>query len=251
MVDSAGSAKALFLDDDNQLHIGYQKYDELKYALWNGTHWNNQTLVSSEELAGVADMAFDSKGNLHIAYAHPRINNEGYVELHLTYAFWDGSHLVAQIVDSTLGINEFPSIAVSPNGVPHISYFHRPLFSNSSVGSLRYATRTALSANWTTQTIDTTNYAFSSIAVDSKGYPHASYYNGSLRDGVWNGTIWDIQTVDPPIKIDDVSSGSQIVLDFYDTPHISCVNYTNQMYVVEADSKWGYQADRPKSRFGW
>jgi hypothetical protein len=62
---------------------------------------------------------------------------------------------------------------------------------------------------------------FCHLALDSKGYPHISYYdvdNGNLKYARWNGSSWEIQTVDSE---GDVGMWTSIALDAKDYPHIS------------------------------
>jgi hypothetical protein len=68
---------------------------------------------------------------------------------------------------------------------------------------------------------------YSSLALDSNGYPKISYYdrtNGNLKYASWNGSAWNIETVD---HWGDVGSYTDLVLDSNGYPKISYCDYTN------------------------
>ena len=77
---------------------------------------------------------------------------------------------------------------------------------------------------WVDSTIQTGHFTSVSIALDSHGYPHVSYWDGwedeALKYAAWNGSNWDIQIVDAGA---DVWYYGQtcLQLDSLDRPHIS------------------------------
>ena len=81
---------------------------------------------------------------------------------------------------------------------------------------------------------------WTSLALDSSSNPHISYYdytNFNLKYAYYNGTTWQISTVD---SIGEVGAWSSIALDSSDNPHISYNSQTNSAlkyayYVVEPD----------------
>jgi hypothetical protein len=83
---------------------------------------------------------------------------------------------------------------------------------------------------WTTQTVDSsTDAAFTSIALDSNGYPHIAYTSGGthrLRYTRWNGTSWDAYTVVDSTS-GDLGWFTSIAVDSNDHPHISYYDNTN------------------------
>jgi len=89
---------------------------------------------------------------------------------------------------------------------------------------------------WSIETVDSDGNVgvFTSIALDTNGYPHISYLevsNGDLKYAKWNGSEWSIETVDSD---GDVGRSTSIALDTNDYPHISYYDSTNN------DLKYAY-----------
>jgi hypothetical protein len=69
---------------------------------------------------------------------------------------------------------------------------------------------------------------YSSIALDDSGNPHIAYLKedtGVLKYVAWNGSSWDIQTVDWD---GDVGEFTSLALDSSGNPHISYYDNTNR-----------------------
>ena len=93
-------------------------------------------------------------------------------------------------------------------------------------------------SGWSIETVDSTggNTGFyTSLALDSSGYPHISYYyydNTTLRYAYQDGGGWHISTVD---SAGDVGWFTSLALDTSGYPHISYLDGTN------GDLKYAYQ----------
>ena len=64
-----------------------------------------------------------------------------------------------------------------------------------------------------------------SLALDSSGNPHISYYdatNNDLKYASWNGASWNIQIVD---SAENVGYANSLALDSSGNPHISYMRY--------------------------
>jgi len=97
-------------------------------------------------------------------------------------------------------------------------------------------------------TPDSSYYYYTSIALDSDDNPHISYYdsypNYELKYAFWNGSAWDITTVD---NEEEVGAHSSMALDSLDNPHISYQEWiwedieewdTNLKYAFWDGSTW-------------
>jgi hypothetical protein len=92
---------------------------------------------------------------------------------------------------------------------------------------LKYATWNG--ASWEIEIVDSDNWtgAYTSLMLDSFGYPRISYYDLSeheLRYTAWNGSRWDCETVDTN---HDVGYYTSLALDSFGYPHISYFSYTS------------------------
>jgi hypothetical protein len=124
-IDQHGTDSSLVLDSCGNPHISYLDYDlnhDLKYASWNGTGWRIQAVTQnagSGSLILVDSLALDSSGNPKIAYYDRGQGN-------IKFASWNGTNWNLQIISQT-GENTFGgigrlSLALDPEGNPHICY---------------------------------------------------------------------------------------------------------------------------------
>ncbi len=241
-LDAAGNPHISYYENWNIFGVG----GNLKYAEWNGSSWNIQTVDNGDgkRFVGMySSLALDAAGNPHISYY-----DEGKVDgsgCNLRYAKWNGTSWNIEIVDNGGGkqhVGMYTSLALDAAGNPHISYYEDYYYDHwkheGSGASLRYAAWNGTS--WNLQIVD--NGAvdngggkrdvlgmYSSLALDAAGNPHISYYEnwnifgvgGNLKYAEWNGTSWNIQTVDDGGGWQYVGMESSLALDAAGNPHIS------------------------------
>jgi len=204
---------SLALDSRGFPHLSYSMGNKLKYACWNGSSWEIQTVESGKEgsLYGVglySSLILDNRDLPRIFY----YDSENRA---LKYAKIEENRWVIETVVSS-GVGRYSiSAALDRAGNPHACFYAE------EEGDLCYARWKG--GSWMVERVDTDGNVgmFCHLILDSKDNPHISYYdvdNGNLKYAHWNGSSWEIQTVDSD---GDVGMWTSIALDAKDYPHIS------------------------------
>ena len=216
----AGLWNSLALDSMDRPHIAYYEDGSrsLKYARWNGTAWNIETVDSGEDTGRFASLALDKGDNPHIAYFD-------FANYKLMYAKWTGSTWEIEIADSAGGSGDHTSLALDSGDTPHISFGHK------TNRDLMYTTKTDFGW-WETEYLDQSGHVntVTSIAVDSKDNPHISYHMHTpapphiLKYAVWDGATWNVEVAD---GTGSTGWWNSLALDSKDVPHISHYDHNN------------------------
>jgi hypothetical protein len=186
----------------------------------NGS-WKLEVVDSNGDLR-YSSTDIDSNDHYHLSY-EDLAGNE------LRYANWNGSAWSNETVDSQgpgkWSIGAWSSIRADKDGRPHIAY------EDSKRGKLKYATKVL--DMWVNTTIDDKKGPGLSLDLDSLGRPHISYQGAGnhLRHAWWNGTSWQIETVD---NSSEVGFFSSMRVDRNDEIHIT---YTGGEQVKYATSR--------------
>jgi hypothetical protein len=108
--------------------------------------------------------------------------------------------------------------------------------------------------NWTTETVDSLGFvgSYTSLAIDSQGHIHISYYaliSHDLLHAFFDGAIWQYDTVD---TAGDVGKYSSIAVALDDNPHISYFDDTNNQlkYAYFNGSSWTIELADPGTGVG-
>jgi len=154
--------------------------------------------------------------------------------VNISYAEW--SIQVADAPKSFYGTSfcepSSRAIVIDTSNHPHIVYGGHELYYAHYDGS-----------NWQEERVDTSSGevgSFASIALDSKGKAHISYYdvtNDELKYATNASGAWVITTVD---SSGDVGGYTSIALDSYGKAHISYYDWTNDdlKYATNASGSW-------------
>jgi hypothetical protein len=232
---NTGEYASLALDSNDYPHVSYYEYIDpyghrLKYAHWDGTSWQIETVEYEEGWFGEAgflyiSMALDDFEYPHISYYEfGNLGNPGF-----KYAHWNGAEWQKETIASG---GAYMSLALDGSNYPHISFL---LYNNG----LQYARWNGV--EWWYETVDSGYLGwYTSLALDSSDYPHISHYdvgNHSLKYAQWDGSEWRIETVDSDGRVGEYTS---LALDDSDYPHISYYDYSNHnlKYARWDGSEW-------------
>ncbi len=214
---------SIILDSNDNPRISYYNLNDpycLKYASFNGSSWDIE-IVEGDGLN--SSLALDSNDNPRISYYDA--NKDCHC---LKYASFNGSSWDIEKVDApgpVVEVGEYvgvsSSLALDINGYPQISYYEY-IDKNSN---LKYASFNG--SSWDIEIVDgagNDSKCGTFLALNVNGYPQISYYehidanNGNLKYASFNGSIWNIETL-------DTLGGGQpypsLALDSNDNPKIS------------------------------
>jgi hypothetical protein len=157
------------------------------------------TVTASNE-----SIAYDSEGQLHMAYYNPTTGH-----LYYTVRGTNGSWSPVQLVDDGPLVGQNPSLALDSKGNPGIAYY------DATDGDLRYAYLDPSSNSWQIQTVDSygTTGEFPSLAFSRHDGAVISYYDAThheLKLAQSATTGWTIAVVDHGA---DVGRYSDLSLD--------------------------------------
>jgi hypothetical protein len=179
--------------------------------------WNVQTVDEGYLWGG--SLALSPDGTPNICY----VNYSGTYG-NLIYSYLNGSNWIMQVVDSGIVNYVCPSLAIDSDGNAHISYYKDGLVYASLKNS-----------QWSLQIVDTDlSYTLSGLpsisklaelVLDKTGDPHICYtfyyaINNAIEESIkyasWNGSDWNIQTVDsgelPTLALDSKESPTLLIL---------------------------------------
>lgn len=211
---------SLALDSNDRPRIAYQSASNVMYAAWNGSAWDIATVAAGSK----PSLALDQAGNPYIAFynsaglslAHRQgaawltetidagqsglytslvLDKNDYPHISygfgpLKFAYQSGSSWIIQTVDPSVDAGFYHSLALDKNGDPQISYSsYQGTIAPCDIYHLEYA-RWSKGA-WVTETVDSVGGVgqYNSLALDSAGNPHISYYdcsNGQLKYAIGN-----------------------------------------------------------------
>jgi len=212
---------------DGRVHIS--SYDVTNGAVAHTRMLVNKTssLVDTGDNPQYMGMGVDTDGNRHVAYYDSSSRDMMYVVFNGTN--WSTPDVIDQNSNNNKRLGEsWNDLELDASNHPHVSYMYHNYNPNPDLVELKYAWHNG--TDWITTTLQTITgnspTKHSSLALDSSGNPHISYYdstNDTLRYTYYNGSSW----IDSTVTADDAYDRGRfnsIALDSNDYPRISYRN---------------------------
>jgi hypothetical protein len=227
-VDQQGDLHLLYSSENGAFQYGFRAAGESKWyimPLENGT--------------GFPNIKLDSRGNPHACLA---INSSGVIK----YGEWNGhTWKFQQIAPGTGPVWFSCSVAISPDGTPHVTWYQERGPDSVIYGHYKYAELS--DGLWLVKTADFAPLTgkWHSMVVDAQGRAHISYdsfVNGELRYAVKDRSNWNIRIADSRQASsihESLGMGSSLVLDDKGLAHIS----------YQTDSQLKYAEEQPDGLF--
>ncbi len=242
--------------------------------------WVYQTVDSGDMVGRSGSLALDSDGNVGIVYYHssncqlryaqgkssfavqaldtntitgvyvtmgvygtqPRIVYLNDSQSRLKYAPLVGDAWQFETISALNDTGVHPSIAVSPGGTTHVSFWQ--YYGGTPEGIMSSLYYTSRGSAWSGfEVVDQgVGIGFhSSLAVDSYGVPHVSYYDeghGDLRYASRSGGWWQVRTID---SAGTVGEGTALALDQANHAWIAYYDGSNANLKVARETSSGWQ----------
>ena len=232
-----GLTSSIALDVDQNLHVTYLTRDaQVYYAFrppgvlkWFSIKVVNSTTAISNVFPRVV---VDKQDRPHLCVANGKL-------LYITLQ----KNWVTQEIDPRSGTLSYHcSIAVGPDGTPHLGWYHEKLPDGQNYLHFRHADLE--DGAWVVRSVDGgISGKWSSMVVDSKGLPHASYSQfasgGDLKYAEWDGSSWRITTVD---SSNNASSNrgydNSLALAPDGSAHVSYFDGRTLKYAHQEHGKW-------------
>jgi uncharacterized caspase-like protein len=230
---------SLALDATGQPRVAY--YDpgagDLRYGTRDGSGWHTAPVDTGGDVGEYTSLALDGGGYPHVSYYDAS-------NLHLKFASSDGTSWTPETVDAATYTGASTSLALDSADSPHISYYRGGSCTDGSDlwCNLRY---TSNDGGWDNTRLHYSTAKLgqaSSLALDSNGEPHISYYhadNGDLRYlyHTASGWQWDRAIAD---SAGNTGADTSLQLDDSDHPHVSYwnVDASDLMYATHNGTSW-------------
>ena len=251
VVDTFGVASSLAVDAAGNVHISYGGDGGLKYGYRPADTKSRWFTVGLGGGVNYTNLRTDQQGNPHLCAT--------YLSLPLRYAHYDGKTWAIQQIapEDNMSVSAQCSVAVEPNGTPHLSWYRLPP-DDPEYKHLRYA---ALQDGvWLMRTVDfdTQTGKWNSMVIGPDGKPDITYdafVKGLLKFAHWDGKEWNIRVVDHrgAHGLDySLGMGNCLFLDSHDIAHISYYSDSELRYASQDGQTWMVETvDEIRPTGGW
>jgi len=208
-------ANSLAIGRDDAARVAYA-WDTgiLRFASWNGSAWERETVEEQTLIARYVSLALDERDGPHIAF---------YGNGNLRYAVFENTQWAVEIVDPAERSGFYARLALDSSEWPRIAYY------DSRERELQLASWNGTSQTWRLEVIDTDGDPGwdLDVAVDRGGRTYISYYerlSADLRYAETDGLTLIRQTVDLTGVVGWYTS---VALDRSGFPSISYYDYND------------------------
>jgi hypothetical protein len=236
---------SLSLDSHGDPHICSTYFSVgLRYAHYNNKQWEIQTIAPEDKSAQLAcGVAISSDGTPHVSwYSIPSVEYA-----HIRYATLQDGVWLMRTLDFDVQTGKWHTLILDPGGNPCISY-------DAFVKGLMKVARWD-GKEWSIRVVDSraahgSDYNLgmgSSLAFDSHGNAHVSYYSDTEIRHAWqDGQSWKVETVEKITPSGGASDyRSSIVFDKEGFPHISYEDRGIAKHAFWDGRQWHVQAIAP------
>jgi len=166
-----GGYTSITAEGNGRMHVSYYdfQHQSLKYAFYDGTHWQNETVDQSGNVGTYTSIAVNSQGQPRIGYYDASAGN-------LKFATWNGSVWDTFPVDSSGGgAGQYVSLALDAQGYARMAYF------GGNTLSLKYAYQAQdgfhfeVAASYPNKSGIIGEFA--SLVLDGSGNPMIAYFD--------------------------------------------------------------------------
>ena len=236
-----GTTSSISVDPGQNVHVAYLTRDsKMYYSLRpaGASRWFSLMVIDSTHANTNVwpRVVADKQGRPHMCVSFGI----------LMYVTLSKNQWVKQHIDPGSGtISYHCSIAVSSDGVPHLGWYHEFLPGGTQYTHFRHADLE--NGSWMVRSVDGgISGKWSSLAVDSKGFPHATFtqlaHGGDLRYAEWDGNTWNVTTVDSNENSKSYRGfDNSLVLGPDDSPHISYFDGKVLKYAHLERGKWAIE----------
>jgi len=233
-----GTTSSIALDTGQNLHVTYLTGDaKVFYSLRpaGASKWFTIMVVDSTHanFNVYPRVVADRQGRPHICVSFGI----------LMYVTLTKDHWVKQQIDPGSGtISYHCSIAVGPDGTPHVGWYHEFLPSGAQYSHFRHADLEK--GVWMVRSVDGgISGKWSSMVVDANGFPHATYsqfeHGGDLNYAEWDGNNWNLTTVDSSENAHSYRGfDNSLALAPDGSAHISYFDARTLKYAHQDHGKW-------------
>lgn len=237
-----GTANSIAVDGHGNLHVVYLSPEsKVIYAFRpaDSEKWFKLTIVESTHSTQniFPRIALDTGGRPHVCVATGE----------LMYISLGDKKWATQIIDPGSGTLSYHcSIAVAPDGTPHLSWYHEFLPGGRQFTHLRHAY--VENGTWVVRSVDGgISGKWNSMVLDSEGRPHLSYsqfaYGGDLRYASWSGKEWEIGDVDSSRNASTARGfDNSLAIGVDGGIHISYFDDATLKYAHKTDNKWALES---------